>query len=128
MSWKKHIPSHHLSKTATDFFKNNSYVPLRVNGKEYKNEVGISTTGGWYKNGWIVKIIAGKEGKHDYMQINFYTSVKHIVDIEEKLLIRMTDGKIVKRLGWNDVNLLYMMNEYDLQQIEDMVERRMIDP
>ena len=92
-----------------NWFKNNEKL-VKVNDIEYPNVKGTKTEGGCYKNGFSSKILEGKSGKNQYLQINIYTSAGHLVDIEEKFLFKIVDDdyKIVKWLGWNNVNLLNM--------------------
>jgi len=92
-----------------NWFKDNE-VLVKVNDIEYPNVKGTKAEGGYYKNGFTSKILDGKKGKNQYLQILIYTS-KHLeIDIEEKFLFKIVDGnyEIVKWLGWYDTNLLAM--------------------
>ena len=92
-----------------NWFKNNE-VLVKVNDIEYPNIKGTKTEGGYYKNGFSSKILEGKSGKNQYLQINIYTSAGEKVDIEEKFLFKIVGDnyKIVKWLGWNNMDLLAM--------------------
>tara|TARA_R110002020_G_scaffold7688_2_gene32047 strand:+ start:3966 stop:4352 length:387 start_codon:yes stop_codon:yes gene_type:complete len=91
-----------------NWFEKTKSQKIRVNDVEYENKQGISTNSGWYKNGFEAKVINGKQGKRKYLQIYIYTSCKHYVDIEEKFLFAKIGDKykIVKHLGWNEIDLL----------------------
>tara|TARA_R110001606_G_scaffold252920_2_gene400668 strand:+ start:186 stop:539 length:354 start_codon:yes stop_codon:yes gene_type:complete len=91
-----------------NWFKDNE-VLVKVNDIEYPNVKGTPTPSGYYKNGFSSKILEGKSGKYQYLQINIYTSAGKI-DIEEKFLFKIVDDdyKIVKWLGWDNINLLAM--------------------
>ena len=90
------------------WFENTKSQKVRVNDVEYENKVGIPTNGGLYKNGFEAKIIDGKQGKRKYLQIYIYTSAGQYVDVEEKFLFAKIANKykIVKHLGWHNVDLL----------------------
>tara|TARA_R110000751_G_scaffold22286_1_gene62874 strand:+ start:1688 stop:2044 length:357 start_codon:yes stop_codon:yes gene_type:complete len=98
-----------MTNQMINWFKNNE-VLVKVNDIEYPNIKGAITEGGWYKNGFSSKILEGKSGKNQYLQINIYTSKYHQIDIEEKFLFKIVgdDYKIVKWLGWDNINLLAM--------------------
>ena len=106
-----------------EFFLTHPNVKTIVNEKEYENSVGLTTPSGYYKNGWIAKKIEGKKGKYSYIQMNIYTSAGGQIDIEEKWLIR-NDGKIMKRLGWHNVNLLNMSPQsYHKNDLKTLMDR-----
>ena len=94
-------------ETTFNYFIRNPIRNLLVNDKPIANCVGTKTEGGYYKNGYTASLLSGKKDKFSYIQLNIYTSAGNEVDIEEKWLIR-SDDKIVKRLGWSNVNLLRM--------------------
>ena len=100
-----------------NILKNIKYKKVRVNDIEYDCIVGLNTGGGYYKNGFTTEEINGKEGKHKYLIFKFYTSVNHKIDIEEQWLIR-DDGKVCKRIGWSNINLLSMC--HDNKCLEDI--------
>tara|TARA_R110002012_G_scaffold304666_3_gene508284 strand:+ start:2387 stop:2722 length:336 start_codon:yes stop_codon:yes gene_type:complete len=91
--------------TTFEYFIKTPIRKLLVNDKPVENWVGTKTEGGYYKNGYVATLLEGKKNKYSYIQINFYTSAGCMVDIEEKWLIR-SDDKIMRRLGWNNVDLL----------------------
>ena len=87
------------------FFVNNTYKKVLVNDKFYDCRIGIQTDGGYYKNGYVSKQRTGLKGKHEYIWIYIYTSVKGYIDVEEKILMR-NDGRICKWYGWDNIDLL----------------------
>ena len=86
------------------FFKENPILNVKVNDVEYQPVLGTNTGSGYYSNGWRVRELNGDK---NYIEIHFYTSAHHKIDIEERWLIR-EDDKICKRTGWHDINLLRM--------------------
>ena len=92
-----------------NWFKDNELL-VKVNDNKYPNVKDTKTEGGYYYNGFSSKILEGKTGKHQYLQIYIYTSVKGYVDIEEKFLFKIVDDdyKIMKWLGWDNMDLLAM--------------------
>ena len=101
--------------TTFQYFIKNPIRDLLVNDKPVQNWVGTKTDGGYYKNGYIASLLKGKNDKHSYIQLNIYTSVKCTVDIEEKWLIR-SDDKIIRRLGWNNVDLLRICRKGECEE------------
>jgi len=90
-----------------DWFINNPYRSVEVKGTKYNCKKGETTSGGCYKNGYIVKILEHK-GKM-FIQIDIYTSASHRIDVEERFLFD-DKGSIKKWVGWNNINLLKMSN------------------
>ena len=88
-----------------DYFLSEPYKKLKVADNYYDCVLGTKTTGSFYINGYRAKSIIGKNEKWCYIQVDFYTSVGNEIDIEERLLIR-NDGKICRRTGWNNIDLL----------------------
>tara|TARA_R110002110_G_scaffold71921_1_gene191729 strand:+ start:457 stop:813 length:357 start_codon:yes stop_codon:yes gene_type:complete len=101
--------------TTFQYFIKNPIRDLLVNDKPVQNWVGTKTDGGYYKNGYIASLLKGKNDKYSYIQLNIYTSVKCTVDIEEKWLIR-SDDKIIRRLGWNNVDLLRICRKGECEE------------
>ena len=88
-----------------EYFLSEPYKKLKVADNYYDCVLGTKTTGSFYVNGYRAKNIIGKKEKWGYIQVDFYTSVGNTIDIEERLLIR-NDGKICRRTGWNNIDLL----------------------
>ena len=98
-----------IGKDNYDILKNIKMRKVKVNDKYYDCKLGLKSSGGFYKNGFTAEVIEGKNKEHNYIVLKIYTSVNHTIDIEEKWLIR-DDGKVCKRFGWNNVNLLPLCN------------------
>ena len=94
------------SDFANAFATANYDTPLTVNDVEYPLVIGTTTQFGYYKNGYQVRTIPGKQGKHDYLKVTMFTSRGDTVDVEEVWLFRKTDKALVKWLGFDGVNLL----------------------
>ena len=93
-----------------NWFANNQIL-VKVNDVEYPNIMGTEAKCGWYKNGFTSTIRKGKQGVNEYLQIDIYTVCKGYVDIEERFLFKKKgeDYKIMKWVGWDNVNLLATM-------------------
>jgi hypothetical protein len=86
---------------------------LLVNDKIFKNEVGIKTESGWYKNGWTTKSLDGKTNKYKYIQLDIYTSNWCLVAKELQVLFKFKNQNwnIVKMIGFHGTNLLNFDDE-----------------
>jgi hypothetical protein len=83
------------------FFKTNPYSSVRVGDKTFPCKTRTPSESGPFKNGWRSEVIDGK-----WLKILIYTSVKSIIDIEERFLFKI-DGdtyKIIKHRGWSFPN------------------------
>ena len=96
------------TKNILDWFINNPYKEVQVNGVSYPCQKNLPTQEGLYKNGYIVKILNHK-GKQ-FIQIDVYTSAGSQIDIEERFLFN-EKYKVKKWIGWNNFNLL--ANDHD---------------
>jgi hypothetical protein len=103
-----------------NILKNIGTRNVKVNDKEYECRLGLETEGGFYRNGWTAKEVDGLKGKFKYIRFLFYTSASERIDIEEKWLIR-SDGKVMERRGWNDVNLKKMCKEGECSKDMDTI-------
>jgi hypothetical protein len=97
-----------------NWFVENDYKKVRVKDVEYECKEGITTTGGYYKNGWRTTIKKGKNSDTKYLQIFIYTSASHRIWVEEKFMFKITERnqnvfgryKLVSWKGWDNVDLM----------------------
>jgi len=111
-----------------EFFKNNNYLKVLVNDKEYDCREGIETDSGFYRNGFTSQLVEGKKGKYDYVKFNLFTSAGGEIQIEEKWLIR-SDGKLCKRVGWSNICLMRLAqpgeHEEDIKLLVEKFSERL---
>jgi len=107
------------------YFLAEPYKKLQVDDNYYDCVLKTKTKGSCYKNGYVAKNIIGKNNKWCYMQVDFYTSAGNEIHIEEKMMIR-NDGKICRRVGWHDVDLLkYERPNESYNEYKEYVKRRL---
>jgi len=107
------------------YFLAEPYKKLQVDDNYYDCILKTKTKGSCYKNGYVAKNIIGKNNKWCYMQVDFYTSAGNEIHIEEKMMIR-NDGKICRRVGWHNVDLLkYERPNESYNEYKQYVKRRL---
>tara|TARA_R110002073_G_C9171131_1_gene555489 strand:+ start:47 stop:616 length:570 start_codon:yes stop_codon:yes gene_type:complete len=96
-----------------NWFVENDYKKVRVKDVEYECKEGLTTPGGFYKNGWRTTIKKGKNSDTKYLQIFIYTSASHNISVEEKFMFKIIESKeydysykLVSWKGWDNVDLM----------------------
>ena len=91
-----------------NYFMSNKNKKVIVNDIEYECEEGLSTPGGFYKNGWRSTIKSGKKSDTKYLQIFIYTSAKHRIWVEEKFMFKIIgeNFKLLSWKGWDNIDLM----------------------
>ena len=97
-----------------NWFVENDYKKVRVKDVEYECKEGLTTPGGFYKNGWRTTIKKGKNSDTKYLQIFIYTSASNRICVEEKFMFKITERnqnvfgryKLVSWKGWDNVDLM----------------------
>jgi len=101
------------SNECIEWFKNTKEVLVKVDDKEYPNVIGTPILTGrelcYYVNGFKSSVIGKNK---NFLRIDIFTCAGHVVDVEEKYLFKIVDGKykIVKWYGWYDIDLLKIGN------------------
>tara|TARA_R110002096_G_scaffold134441_4_gene285631 strand:- start:1126 stop:1704 length:579 start_codon:yes stop_codon:yes gene_type:complete len=106
----------------TLFFCENPKLLVELNDKKYENTVGFNTgsTGGYYKNGYTVL-----EGCFN-IYLKIYTVIHGIVEIEEEYSIDRATDKVIKYTGFNNTNLLPLVNKGEIDRnLMRLVSRQM---
>jgi hypothetical protein len=107
----------------TLFFCENPQLLVELNDKKYENTVGFNTgsTGGYYKNGYSVL-----EGAFN-IYLKIYTVIHGIVEIEEEYSIDRATDKVIKYTGFNNTNLLPLVNPGEIDRNLMTLVNRQLD-